>query len=201
MNAIFIDRDGVVNKDPGGWTEHSYVTEWKDFRFIPSSFEALKILKDNGIKVIVISNQAGVNKGFFTRHKLDEINKRMVVEIKKHGGDIEDVYCCVHRSDENCRCRKPNTLMLEAAARKHDIDTNGTFFVGDSLVDVQAGKKMGISTVFVLSGKTTEEEMRQWKDKPDYIFPNLLQAVKWIVEKNRRKAHRAVKRQMKKEER
>ena len=75
MKAIFIDRDGVINKDPGGWTEHDYVTKWDDFYFLPGTLEALKILKDEGIMAIVISNQAGVSKGYFTEKALYDVDK------------------------------------------------------------------------------------------------------------------------------
>ena len=83
MKTIFLDRDGVINKDPAGWTEHNYVTDWKNFHFLPGSLEALKLLKINGIKVVLISNQAGVNKGFFSKETLDQINRKMLQEVKK----------------------------------------------------------------------------------------------------------------------
>ena len=104
--AVFIDRDGVINKDPGGWTKYNYVTNWKEFHFIPGALEALKLLKRKGIKVIVISNQAGVNKGYFSQEDLDALNKKMFAEIKKKGGSIEEAYYCVHTEEENCDCRK-----------------------------------------------------------------------------------------------
>lgn len=181
MKAVFIDRDGVINKDPGGWTERGYVTDWKDFKFLPGALEALKILKQNGIKVIVISNQAGVNKGYYSEDILAEINNKMLQAVEKTGGAIEEAFYCVHMDEEDCACRKPKSGMLEAAAKKYRIDPETTYFIGDGAVDVVAGKRFGCKTVLVLSGKTSREDIKNWDDKPDYVFEDLLKAVSWIV--------------------
>lgn len=185
LKAIFLDRDGVINKDPDKWTEYSYVTDWSLFVFLPGVFEALKMLKDKGIKVILVSNQAGVSKGYFTKEKLDDITRSMRQEIEKHGGSIDDVYYCTHKSDDNCECRKPKTGLLEKAAKKHDIDCKKTYFIGDSHVDVIAGRDVGCTTVFVLSGKTPREEMETWEEKPDHVCKDLLEAVQWVMKKER----------------
>ncbi|MDD5173426.1 MAG: HAD-IIIA family hydrolase, partial [Candidatus Omnitrophica bacterium] len=107
MKVLFIDRDGVVNRDPGGWTKTNYVADWKDFHFIPGTLQALKILKEKGIKVIVASNQGGVNKGLYTQAELDKVNSLMLKEIEKSGGAIEEVFYCIHSDEDNCDCRKP----------------------------------------------------------------------------------------------
>jgi D-glycero-D-manno-heptose 1,7-bisphosphate phosphatase len=180
MRAIFIDRDGVINKDPGGWTEHSYVTDWKDFKFLPGARQALKILKQKGIKVIVVSNQAGVNKGYYSKEKLDEINNKMLRTIEKAGGAIEEVFYCVHTDKENCDCRKPKSGMLEEAVKKYNIDPKKAYFIGDSKMDIMAGKRIGCKTMLVLSGKTPREDIYNWDEKPDHVFEDLLEAVKWI---------------------
>lgn len=194
LDTIFIDRDGVINKDPDGWTEYSYVTRWRDFKFLPGVFQALKILNKSGIRVVVISNQAGVGKGYFSREELDEVTSRMLDEINRNGGRIEEVYYCIHKKEDNCQCRKPKPGMLVNALRKYKADPRKTYFIGDSEVDVLAGRSLGMKTVFVRSGKTTVEEMRKWPVKPDYIFADLLEAVKWLLEKEKRKADRAVRR-------
>ncbi len=99
---IFLDRDGVINKDPGGWTEFDYVTNKKDFHFLPGSLDALRLLKKGNIQVIIISNQAGVGKGNFTRAELDAVTRWMCEEVKRHGGEITDVFYCVHKKEDNC---------------------------------------------------------------------------------------------------
>ena len=194
MKTIFIDRDGVINKDPGGWTEYSYVTKWVDFHFLPGVFAALKLLNRNRVKVVIISNQAGVSKGYFTKERLKEINSRMLDEINKNGGRIEEVYYCVHRKEDECACRKPKTGMLEDAIKKYNVTPSETFMIGDSIVDVIAGRRVGARTIFVLSGKSSPEEMRKWEEKPDYVFKDLLEAVEWLIKKKRRREDRKFKR-------
>ena len=102
MKVIFIDRDGVINRDPGGWTPHSYVTRWEDFYFLPGSVEALKKLKRARYEIVVISNQAGVGRGLYTEKKLDEISANMHAEIEKNGAKIKKIYYCIHHPDDNC---------------------------------------------------------------------------------------------------
>lgn len=181
--TIFIDRDGVINKDPAGWTEYSYVTRLEDFKILPGALEALKILKDNGIDVIIVSNQSGVGKGYFSREELDAVNKKMLDMVKKAGGNIKDAYYCVHKTEDNCDCKKPKTGLFKQAIAKYDINITDSYFIGDDRRDIIAGKAIGIKTIFVLSGKFSRQELEGWGDKPDYIFKDLLNAVKWIIKR------------------
>ena len=194
LKLLLVDRDGVINKDPGGWTKHSYVTEPHEFHFLPGALKALALLNRNGVKVVIVSNQAGVSKGYFTEEKLAAVNTRMLDEIGKAGGRIEEVCYCIHKDEDNCDCRKPKPGMLEDALYKYRISARDTYIVGDSKVDVEAGKSLGIKTIFVLSGKATADEMKKWGIKPDYIFPGLLGAVEWLLNKEKRKSERAFKR-------
>lgn len=182
---IFIDRDGVINRDPGGWTKYSYVTKWEEFFFIDGSIEALKKLKDTGYKICLISNQGGISKEYFSRGDLDRINERMLSEIEKGGGKIDELYYCPHHDDDNCECRKPKTGMIEKAIRGTEIDLKNTFIIGDSLRDVEAGRRMGMKTIFVLSGKTPLAKTKDWPIQPDSIKKDLLEAVEWILREER----------------
>ncbi|MDB4349441.1 HAD family hydrolase [Omnitrophica bacterium] len=181
MKIIFIDRDGVINKDPGGWTEHSYVTSWKDFHFLPGAKESLKKLTEAGYEIIIISNQAGVNRGYFTQNDLRDINENMLKEIYSSGGRVHSTYYCPHTKDEGCDCRKPKTGLFKKATEDLDVDFKGTFFIGDGSMDVEAGKRIGCRTILLLSGKSKLEDVEGWICKPDYIKKDLLEAVDWIL--------------------
>ena len=183
--VIFIDRDGVINKDPGGWTEHSYVTRWEDFHFLPGVKEALKRLFENGYDIIMISNQGGVSKKYFSQDSLDEITVKMLQEIDKSGAKIKKVYYCVHQDNDNCDCRKPKAGMFRQAERDLKIKASGAYFIGDGKTDVDAGKEMGLKTILVLSGKTPYEDVAQWELKPDHVFKDLSESVEFILKGDR----------------
>lgn len=178
---IFIDRDGVINKDPGGWTEYSYVTHWEEFIFLPGSKEAIRRLTENGYGIVIISNQAGIAKGHYSEKELDSINKNMLEEIEKAGGKIKKLYYCIHQDSDNCDCRKPKTGLLRQAEKELGIKASDNYFIGDGKMDVEAGEKMKLKTILVLSGKSSLEDMRNWAVKPDYIFDDLLEAVRFVL--------------------
>jgi len=182
--VIFLDRDGVINKDPGGWTDHSYVVKKEHFIFLPGSIEALKKLKKAGYEIIITSNQAGVSKGYYTKDDLVDITNSMTEELAKNGVTIKKIYYCFHQNSDNCDCRKPKTGLFEKAEKELGIKASGNYYVGDGKMDVLAGKKMNFKTVLVLSGKTTEEILKTWDIKPDYLFKDLLEAVNFITGKN-----------------
>jgi len=175
MKAIFLDRDGVINRDAGFG---GYITSWKVFEFLPGSLEALKKLNQAGFKVIVISNQAGVAKGLYSKEDLDELTQNMLKEIEASGGKIASVNYCLHQDEDNCDCRKPKTGMLTRVAHDMEIDFSNTFLIGDSRRDILAGKAVGCKTIFVLSGNTKLENLDV---KPNFIAGNLLEAINKIV--------------------
>ena len=179
--VIFIDRDGVINKDPGGWTEHSYVARWEDFYFLPGAMEALKLLTDNGYDIVMISNQGGVSKKFFSKAALDGITRNMLRDIEAAGAKIRKVYYCIHQDSDNCDCRKPRAGMFRQAEKELGIKSAGAYFIGDGKTDVEAGSAMGLKTVLVLSGKTDPSDVDGWEMKPDHIFKDILESVKFIL--------------------
>ena len=184
---IFLDRDGVINKDPGGWTEHSYVTRWEYFKFLPNSIKALKELSDAGYDIVLISNQGGISKGHYSEDKLWEINKKMIEELEKKGAKIKKVYYCIHQDSDNCDCRKPKSGLFRQAEKELHIKTQGAFFIGDGKMDVEAAEKMGLKSILVLSGKSLLADVRGWEVKPDYIFDNLSEAVNFILKQKEQK--------------
>ena len=163
MKVVFLDRDGVINRK----IENGYVLDWKDFKFLPDVDKAIKLLNEKDIPVIVISNQACVGKGLITIDKLNDINNRMVRELGSKGAWIDDVFVCPHKKEDNCDCRKPKTGLFRQAAEKHDIDFKGSWFIGDSPEDVEAGKCAGTSTYLLKKDENlmsvVEKILKEWK--------------------------------------
>ena len=179
MKTVFLDRDGVISI----FTPDDYIKNWEEFEFIPEGVEGLKILYNAGYRIIIISNQAGVGKGLFTEDDLNEITENMKRELKKVGVEIYRIYYCIHKKEDNCECRKPKPgLFYKAKEEIGDIDFSKTYFIGDTDIDVIAGKSAGLKTITILTGKTkSEEEVEQWEVKPDYVFPSLKEAAEFII--------------------
>ena len=167
--AIFLDRDGVINK------EVSYLSNPNDFEFIEGSIEALKILKQKGFLIIIITNQAGIARGFFTEETLEAIHSKMIRILKQNNIELDDIYYCPHHPEFNgpCDCRKPNTGMLLKAQLEYNIDLTNSYIVGDTLNDIQTGKAARCKTVLVLTGYGNEEQKNIGTIIPDMIFKNL----------------------------
>jgi len=182
VKAVFLDRDGVINEFPGNGM---YVTKVKDFHFVPGALEALRRLTDDGHNIFIVSNQAGVGKGIYTKKKLDQITKKMMTEIKKAGGRIKKAFYCIHHPQAGCDCRKPGIGSIERGLKMlgKDLDcARKTYFVGDTKSDIEAGHAAGSKTIFVLSGREDRRYVAQrWRVKPDYIAHNLLDALKIMI--------------------
>ncbi len=174
MKIIFLDRDGVINED-----RPDYVKSWEEFSFIPGAIEAIKALTEAKYEMVIVTNQAGIGKGVVSKIAVEEINRRMVGGIEEGGGKILAVYVCPHRPEDACKCRKPKTALFKEAAKKFKINLKQSFLVGNSLRDIEAGKKIGCSTILILDGKVTEEEIK--KAKPKFTAADLKEAVTIIL--------------------
>ncbi|MFX1239739.1 MAG: D-glycero-beta-D-manno-heptose 1,7-bisphosphate 7-phosphatase [Promethearchaeota archaeon] len=167
--AIFLDRDGVINK------EVKYLSDPKDFKFIKGSIKALKILKLKGFLLIIITNQAGIARGFFTKETLSAIHEKMENILKKNNVQLDDIYYCPHhpKFTGSCDCRKPNPGMILKAQSKYKIDLSESYMVGDTINDIQTGKAANCRTVLVLTGYGKKEKKKIGAIAPDMIFKNL----------------------------
>jgi len=152
--AAFLDRDGVINRKA---PEGQYVTRWEDFEFLPRVAEGIALLERAGFSAIVVSNQRGVAKGLLTIAELDLIHQRMLEQLAAAGAHLTAVYYCPHDNAPSCSCRKPAPGMLFRAAREHRIDLASSWMVGDSDIDMEAGKAAGCRTVRVLTNGTLPE--------------------------------------------
>ena len=174
---VFLDRDGVINHG----FDNGYVDHLSKLRFVPRSLSALRRLHRAGYKVVVISNQAGVSKGLYTRRVLLEVTHEIVERVRKNGGKIDAIYYCPHQSIERCVCRKPKVGLFREARRRFGVRWKETFFIGDSRVDVEAGKAIVCCAFLVLSGRTRKKP--DWGIMPDIIRKDLWDAVDWILKK------------------
>lgn len=153
--AVFLDRDGVINNN----SEHYYVFRSDQLAYNPDIFSVIKQFNKAGFVVIVISNQGGVAKGFYTTSDVDALHKKISNDVKKEGGSITDFFFCPHHDKvENCLCRKPSPLLIERAASIYDIDLNTSFLIGDSDRDIEAGQKAGLRASY----KITSNESALW---------------------------------------
>ncbi len=126
--TVILDRDGVLNRKP---PRAEYVTDWNAWEWLPGALEALRRFRDAGYRVIVVSNQAGINRGAMTQAALEEIHARMKAEVERAGGRIDGIYFCPHDWDEGCDCRKPKPGMLFQAQKDFALDLSRTYFIGD----------------------------------------------------------------------
>jgi D-glycero-D-manno-heptose 1,7-bisphosphate phosphatase len=141
--AIFIDRDGVINRRRPG----DYVLNWSQFVFMPGIRDALRQLASLGPPLIVISNQAAVGKGLLDAAHLEEITLKMQQALLEDGTTLAAAYYCPHRIEDHCPCRKPKPALLLSAAADFNIDLSRSIFIGDSDTDVQAARTAGCAPV------------------------------------------------------
>jgi D-glycero-D-manno-heptose 1,7-bisphosphate phosphatase len=156
--AIILDRDGVLNRKA---PRAEYVRRWEEFEWLPGAKEALRLLKETGYRVVVVSNQAGIARGAMTEADLADIHRRMVREATQAEGRIDAIYYCPHNWEEGCECRKPKPGMLFQAQRDFSLDLSRTPFVGDDERDIQAADAAGCPSALVSEKRTLLDVVRE----------------------------------------
>lgn len=186
--AIYLDRDDVINYAPkyNGIVGDpaNYILSWDQFEFIPEALEALRLLAKTNYHVIVVSNQACVNKGLVDARIINNIFIKMKNEVIKAGGVIHGWYYCPHTPEENCACRKPKSGMIWQAAVEHEIVLADSWIVGDNMSDIYAGYNAGISKLIkIRSGDKLVYDYRRIVNSftPIPVYTNLLDAVECIL--------------------
>ena len=186
--AVFLDRDGTINEEVG------YLDSLDKLKIIPSAYEAIRLINESGMKGVVISNQAGVARGFFTEDFVKVTHEHLQTALRQQGATIDNFYYCPHHPTEgiepyrkDCNCRKPAPGMLLRAVQDLNIDLTRSYLVGDRFRDMDAAKKAGVKGILVKTGygqdllqddgqnEATEE------GKPDFIAADILEAVRWIL--------------------
>lgn len=162
--AIFLDRDGTIN------IEKNYLYRIEDLEFEEGSLEGLKILKELGYLLIVITNQSGIGRGYYTVEEMKILNAHMGKITMSYGAPIEKFYYCPHVALENCECRKPNPGMIMKAADEFNVDLKKSYMVGDKLSDALAGERAGVEGIILETGHREIDGT----DSKFKIFKNLL---------------------------
>jgi len=175
--CVFIDRDGTIAKDV------PYCPSPEQFELLSDAGEGIKQLNSAGFKVILVTNQSGIARGYFSEEMLGRIHEKMKNDLAVYGAHFDGIYYCPHHPDDNCDCRKPKPNLIIRAAREHDVDLSQSYLIGDSDQDIAAGKASGCITILISHPKTSVET------KADYTADNFLAASN-LVQRNVTKSHR-----------
>jgi D-glycero-D-manno-heptose 1,7-bisphosphate phosphatase len=172
MPFIILDRDGVINYD-----SDYYIKSPDEWIPIPGSAEAIAMLNRAGFRVVIATNQSGVARGLYTLDTLMQIHAKLLEHVAAAGGKIEEIFFCPHHPDDKCICRKPQPGLLHQIEQKYDVNLTDTFFIGDSIADIQAAQQVGCKPILVLTGngKKMLEKYPELITVPQYL--NLTQAV------------------------
>ncbi len=183
--AVFMDRDGTVSDEVG------YLNHVSRLRVYPWSASAIRALNDAGLLAVLVTNQAGVARGYFPETMILDVHARLVEELAAQGATLDAIYYCPHHPTAgeppyraDCGCRKPRPGMLLQAAAEHDIDLASSYVVGDKYSDVRLAHAVGASGVLVMTGYGRGEyeyERETWPRAPEHVAESLEDAVAWIV--------------------
>jgi D-glycero-D-manno-heptose 1,7-bisphosphate phosphatase len=175
--AVFLDRDGVVIE------EVNYLSRPDQLRLIPGSARAIARLRRAGFKVVIITNQSGVGRGYLTLKTLREVHRLLAQKLAEHGAKYDALYFCPHlpakTGKKGCACRKPKLGMIKKAQKRFRLDLSRGFFVGDTTTDVLTAKRAGCTAVLVRTGKAGRDKVHS--ARPHKTCKDLAAAADWII--------------------
>ncbi len=177
--AVFLDRDGTINEEMG------YINHLSRFRVFPQAAPAIRRLNEAHLAVVVISNQSGVARGYFSLALLEELNRRLTRILAEGGARLDGFFVCTHHPNEGCPCRKPKPALILRAARELDLDLTRSYLIGDRYTDIETAANAGVKGILVLTGygRGEYEYLRGGQTvQPAHVAENLLDAAEWIVE-------------------
>ncbi len=184
--AVFLDRDGTVNEEVG------YLRDLKQLKLIPGAGAAIRRLNEAGFKVVLVTNQSGVARGYFSESFVQETHALLEQLLKNDGARLDGIYYCPHhptagnsRFTTECNCRKPGTGMIDRAARDLNVDMKKSYVVGDKWSDVELGQRAGARTILVKSGFAPDSEGNLRPGHlmdPELIAGSITEAVEWILQ-------------------
>jgi len=176
--AIFLDRDGTVNEEMG------YINHPDRFRIFPFVADSIKIFNQAGFLIIIVSNQSGIARGYFSESLVKELHEKLTMEMKKQGATITTIYYCPHHPTagavpyrQECNCRKPKPGLIQKAVKEFDISLADSYVIGDRYQDIVMAKKLNMKAGLVLTGYGLGEytyHRQQWEYQPDFVGKDLL---------------------------
>lgn len=176
--VVYLDRDGVINENRSDYVKTP--SEWVP---IPGAIAAMTQIQKAGFRIIIVTNQSGIGRGFYTKDNVETIHQVMLNAFKAAGlRDIKILYC-PHHPDDGCNCRKPETGMIELARKKYRLPLDG-WMVGDADSDMELGRRAGLKTILVLTGRGKDQLDKIKKEslkKPDYVCSSLLSSLDIIL--------------------
>ncbi len=187
MRSVFLDRDGTINRE----VHHLRCVE--ELQLLAGAADGIRMLNRAGLRVVVITNQAAVARGLLSEEKLAEIHLELQALLAREGAFVDAIYYCPHHPTEgfgryrqSCACRKPQPGSLQRAAKELGLDLSQSYCVGDKDSDLEAGRALGCRSILVRTGYGLATEARLGTDavQPDYIASNLLEAARWILDRN-----------------
>ena len=176
--TIFLDRDGTLNPDPG------YIRSSDQFELFPGVAQALSRLKQAGARLIVVTNQSGVARGFFSAGDLDGIHAKLRYLLGEAGVSLDAIYVCPHHPDDGCDCRKPDRGLIDRAVGEQRIDLLRSYLIGDHARDIDLAKRVGSRSILVTTGAVLPEQVEGLKASgtvPDWVACSLAEAVDWLL--------------------
>jgi D-glycero-D-manno-heptose 1,7-bisphosphate phosphatase len=171
QKTIFIDRDGTLIE------EVNFLHRVEDLRYFPFTDEAVRLLKENGFLIIVVTNQSGIGRGIYTEADMHRVHEQIQNDLTEK---LDAYYFCPHLPNAGCTCRKPNLGMIELACQDFAIDLENSWVIGDKNLDVELGINAGIKTALVMTGYG-KNHLKTLEQKPDVVAENLIEAVESIT--------------------
>lgn len=190
--ALFMDRDGTLSEEVG------YVNHPSRFRVFPYTAEAIKLLNDNGWLAILVTNQAGVARGYFSEDVIIKVHEQLTRALENASAKLDAIYYCAHHPSVgeppyrlDCDCRKPKTGLIDRATKDLEIDLARSWMVGDRYGDIELARNAGLHSAFVLSGYGRGEweyQRSTWEIEPEVVGETLLDVARMVIERDRARA-------------
>ncbi|MBI3548327.1 MAG: HAD family hydrolase [Elusimicrobia bacterium] len=176
--VVFLDRDGALVADKPGF----YLLHPDKLHLYRNTPKALKLLRDAGYTLVIVTNQSGIGRGWITHEVLGRIHAKLRGLLKRHGVTIDAIYYCPHAPEQRCRCRKPMTVLPRRAVREMGLSLEGAAIIGDKRADVDMGRRLGITSIHLGTGHGKSQRAKYGRAlKPSHSTSNILTAARWLI--------------------